>query len=183
MCHFILTILPPDADISAIETLCEKYGRDFKPAAPDERTVPWMESGELCYWTTGGVCDCGTALLLQDMDYYSERNSDAELAKRVEKLRKKGWGQHKIDSWLSQKTEMREMKQHGAAEEKSKDKGRWHSLLREILAQRLSSYVGLLVLWDDKETVIKGRNKMKLFEDFAPFEENTIYTFSGRDII
>ena len=174
MCHFILTILPPKANVAAIEALYGQYKRNLKPADADKRIMPWMEGNEFCYWTTGEVCDCGTALLSQDIDYYSSHNNDSEVAKRIKKLRKEGWSQRKIDNWLSQKMGVREKKQ----QENAKDRGRWYSLLHEILKQRLSPYLCLLVLWDDKETVIKGRIKKKLSPDFAPLEENTIYTFS-----
>ena len=178
MCHLILTILPPKANVAAIEALYIQYERNFKPADADKRIMPWMEGNQLCYWTTGGVCDCGTALLSQDIDYYSSHNHDSELAKRIKKLRKEGWSQHKIDKWLSQKIDVREKKQQSREEENAKDSGRWYSLLHEILKQRLSPYVCLLVLWDDKDTVIKGRIKKKLSSDFASLEENTIYAFS-----
>ena len=168
MCHFILTVLPSKANIAAIEALCGRYERNLKPAHSDKRIMPWMEDGEVCYWTNGGICDCGTALLSPDVDY------DSALAKQAEKLKKDGWSQHKIDSWLSQKTGTREKKRQGREE----DSGRWYSLLQEILTQRLSPYVCLLVLWDDKETVIKGRIRKRLSADFAPLEENTVYAFS-----
>jgi hypothetical protein len=179
MCHCILTILPPTAKVGAIEALYIQHERNFKlDGSPDKRITPWIEQGELCYWTTGGVCDCGTALLAYDADSYDRHNSDDKLAKRVEKLRKQGWSQHKTDNWLSQKVGTRERKHEGKENEKDKAIGRWHSLLSEILKQRLSSYVCLLVLWDDKDTVLKGRVKKKLSSDFAPLEDNTIYMFS-----
>ena len=155
MCHLILTILPPKANVAAIEALCGQYERYLKSAPADKRIMPWIEGDELCYWTSGAVCDCGTALLSEDC---YNRDNDSAQTKRIAKLRKEGWSQHKIDNWLSQKMGKREKKQ----EENAKDRGRWYSLLHEILQQRLSPYVCVLVLLDDKETVIKGRHQKEI---------------------
>jgi len=159
MCHLILTILPPKANVAAIEALCGQYERNLRSVRADKRIMPWIEGNELCYRTNGGVCDCGTALLSQD--YYSRHNNDSALA--IAKLRKEGWSQHKIDNWLSQKMGVREKKQ----QENAKDRGRWYSLLHEILKQRLSPYVCLLVLLDDKRHGYKRTHQKEIFCRFC----------------
>ena len=88
MCHFILTILPQEANTEAVEKIYVGHGRNFKPSTPDERILSWMQKEERCYLTSAGTCDCGTALLAQDCDYYSRKNSDDALMRQAEKLKK-----------------------------------------------------------------------------------------------
>ena len=177
MCHFIFLVLPPKADLASIGALCEQHGCAFKSVDSDTIIRPFLVEGERSYLTTAGLCDCGTPLIPQREDYFVQHNQDGTLAKRAEKLRKEGWTQHKIDNWLAQKTTVRDRKQQYREEQNNEEINRWYELISATLDQRLSPYVGLVVLWDDKSTHIKARITKKITSDFAPLAENTIYIF------
>jgi hypothetical protein len=178
MCYFILTVLPSTACLKKIEELFLQHGLHFKPAGnPDKRILNYLEQGEYYYWTTAGMCDCNTALVDRGPSYYSRQNTDETLAKQAEKLRKKGWSEHKIEAWLSQKMGMRGKREQNQETGNAKDIASWYALLNTVLAEHLSPYIGLLVFFDDESTTIKGRVKKKLSSDFAPMEDNTILTF------
>lgn len=178
MCHFIFLALPFQAHTAAIGALCERHDRAFRPVDSDKITRPFLVADECTYLTTAGLCDCGTPLIPQREDYFVQHNQDGALAKRVERLRKDGWTQNKINNWLSQKTTLRDKKQQYREEQNNKAINHWYELISTILNQRLSSYVGLIVLWDDENTRIKARITKKLTPDYAPLAENTIYIFS-----
>lgn len=178
MCHFIFLILPAKADCAAVGAVCERHERAFRPVDSSKIVSPFLVEGERMYLTTAGHCDCGTPLIPRREDYFVQHNQDHMLVQRAEKLRKDGWKQHKIANWLAQKTALRDKKLQNRNEENKQEINRWHELLSATLDQKLSPYVGLIVLWDDKNTCIKTRIARKLRPDFAPLAENTIYIFS-----
>lgn len=178
MCHFIYMILPQKADSVAVEALCRQHELAFRPVQHDKIVSPYLLEGEQCYMTTTGMCDCGTPLVSQRDDYFSLQNDDKQLAKRLEKFRKEGWSQSKINKWLSQKIGVREKRQQHQHEDSQKYIARWYSLLNEILLKKLSSYVGICVLWEDKTTVVNNRIEIKISPNFAPLQQNTVCIFT-----
>ncbi len=174
MCHFIMSIFPQSAKIQAIELVYKQQQLDFRLAEqPDVRIRQYLNSGEACYWTGSGVCDCGTALLEK-----SDDEAPDKLQRQLDNLRKKGWREQKIQRWLSSKSEKSDSQ---AAIEKSNYDSeivKWQSILGAVLSNRLSPYVCLLVFWDDKDTLIKGRIDQKHLSGIAPFKDNIIYKFS-----
>lgn len=178
MCHFIYMLLPKTANSAAVETLCRQHELAFRPIQSDKIASPALFEGEQCYLTTAGMCDCGTPLISQRDSYFSLQNEDKQLAKQIEKLRKKGWGKHKIESWLAQETGTREKKLQSRNDANKKYIGDWYDLLHEILLKKLSPSVGICVLWDDKATTANKRIELKISPDFAPLEQNAIYIFN-----
>lgn len=178
MCHFIYMLLPKTANSAAVETLCRQHELAFRPIQSDKIASPALFEGEQCYLTTKGTCDCNTALISYDYTDQTEQSHDSELAKCIEKLRKKGWRKHKIESWLAQKITVEVKKQQSKHDANKKHIDGWYDLLHGVLQKKLSPYVGICVLWEDKATAVNNRVEIKISPDFAPLQQNTIYIFT-----
>ena len=85
----------------------ERHGRTLEPGENASVAVAiGAEHGYYC--TTTGACDCGTSMGAAARDHAkAERVSRSQ----IEKLRKKGWSQSKIDRWMSDKRKAKRKKQ------------------------------------------------------------------------
>jgi hypothetical protein len=97
----------------------------------------------------------------------------------MQQLKRQGWGQHKIDRWLAQRTAARTKMAKARDTDRWNTLDEWYVLIREILKNRLSPYICLAVVWSRHG--IKGRTTIRASEDFAPLKKDTVYEFSLAD--
>ncbi len=103
------------------------------------------------------MCDCETGLgslatFADSADTLGQ--SDRALARKVQKLKAKGWSQSKIDRWLAHRDEAELKRERTAAhrEQRSRehytsDAERWLGILGEMIESGNTSSVGLLIHW------------------------------------
>ena len=185
MCHFVTLVLGSPKKVAELETIAAKHGRKLEPLA-NRSVEEHLKQGESYFYTTKGMCDCGTTL---GYDERRKRKQSPDLDSQVKKLRAKGWGQSKIDRWLADKAH-HEATQAIVSKSDEHWNDDWFALLIELLDSRLVHHVCLLLHFYSGplsgRIEIKGRIKTNLREAGLGFllkiQEDVLYEFerSGR---
>ena len=159
MCHFITTTLPASLPSEAVETIARKHGRNWLSMS-NKYVARYLDDGEQYFFTTRGHCDCGTSL---GSSIVAEKD-ESKQSKQLEKLRRKGWSETKIDRWLKDKEKARSNRR-----EPENDAAIWVALIGEILESTDAKYVGLLLHFysgdlDDEQIVVSRVEDVPLLE-------------------
>jgi hypothetical protein len=142
MCTLIYATVPSAADLARLPSTGVRLG-----PTEDPFVVPKLRPGEVLCWP-GGIPDCGAGgfcgTVLGACAPAGGRTREEEEAAATKRLRKKGWGEHKIQAWLAQKSEVRVfsvMQRHEAVGELAL----WTGFVRAALEDARLAYVGLMV--------------------------------------
>ncbi len=140
VCFYITATLPPNANEVEVRRLVKGIGRAFDQIdSPYQSTL--LRPGERHYATTRGVCDCPTTL-------GSCARKPPHPSRKVSVLRKKGWGEAKIQRWLDQWQQIEErnerVRQH-RAELHSAGQTTWIELLRSLFESGSTPWFGLVL--------------------------------------
>ncbi len=138
MCLYITATLPPNANEVEVRRLVRGIGRGFSQIdCPCQSTL--LQPGERHYDTTRGECDCSTSL-------GSCVDRPPRPSRKVSVLRKKGWGEAKIQRWLNQRQQIDErnerVRQHQAEAE---GQSIWIELLRALFESGSTPWFGLVL--------------------------------------
>lgn len=172
MCLFLTLVLPADARPDALRPLLASHRLRLDPAR-DRELVPALVAGEQAF-TTGGYCDCGTALALR-------RSRRAIGPGEVARLRRSGWSEAKVKRWIEQRKGDVERKERKRDAEGRSEITFWQGLLGELLDSGLAQ-VGFLVHMAD-DAVQRGPlvPRAELAAATAHgLPENVLYLFSRR---
>lgn len=148
MCHFITATLPGEIDPKKAVEIFARHKLGFKEIE-NESVRHHLEPGDIYILTTSGHCDCGTVLGSQYRDPELTDEQKESFRKRdIEKLKKKGWSQAKIDRWLKEAELTADKEKRG--EELEHEYGvrfasDWVAFIGDILSSKVASRVGLLV--------------------------------------
>lgn len=138
MCTFISATINADADLALLEATFERCRRRFEEAP----LVPQLPAGRRYLVHSVGHCDCGTEI----GSGLAFGRSKVE-AGDLEKLRRKGWSEAKIDRWLGQKAEA-EVRDRRVGDDRlvnaHQDLGIWVELVRAVLASPTVRVFGLM---------------------------------------
>lgn len=146
MCHFITALIPASAELPAVKSVFEEYKRGFKqiqnPSILNQSTP-----GDIYVLTTRSICDCGTPL----GSLSASRNSeDADSSNRLNKFRKQGWSEAKIERWMEQKQQTASKKareQEVHAENATSQIEPWTAFLSAVLRSGYTPRISLLLHW------------------------------------
>lgn len=174
MCTLIYATLPSAADLARLPPVTVRLFPSSE-AGVAARLLP----GELLCGV-GGVPTCGAGghcgtVLGSDAPRTTERR-DAREAAQVQRRRKQGWSEHKIQVWLAQKHEVPAsfpQKSQGAVDELA----RWNELLRAALEDARIRYVGLLVFTAGQEPELPTRVEQVAYGacDLSRLEATVLY--------
>jgi len=145
--------------------------------------------GETYYYTTRGMCDCGT-------DLGSARRIDATLRppdheREAKKLRKKGWGPAKIERRIKDRQadfERKKAEAEARGDVPPHHAQIWCDFIHAALDAGSARSIGILLHFynggiDSERISIAGRRSLKTNELTAQFllelEEDTLYEFLG----
>ena len=130
MCHFITGITSETTDLELLNTIGSKYGLTFSEAS-NEHIIKQLKQNQKYLWKDSKYCDCGTAL---GAISFIEKNKKSN-EKDLQRLKKKGWSETKINNWLENKKRS-ELKDERAAEHKQGnyeyDAENWINFLTEL---------------------------------------------------
>jgi hypothetical protein len=144
-------------------------------------------AGETYFFTTRGMCDCGTDLGSAHRVHAALRPPDHE--REAKKLRKKGWGAAKIERRIKDRQANFERRQAEAEARKDQPPHHaqiWCDFIRAVLDAARS--IGILLHFcrggiDSERIPIAGRRSLKASELSARFlveiEENVLYEFTA----
>lgn len=144
MCHFITTTLPAGVDAVPIGEIANRWHRVWE-SMPNRHVLQQLRDGETHWLTTGGRCDCGTELGALRGD---TSRTEKQLARDLERVRRKGWGEAKIARWLEEKQRSaarREADRQRQLRTAGSDALSWAGLLGTILDETGCANVGLLL--------------------------------------
>src|SRR5215204_2934353 len=102
MCHFITATLPGDVDRKQAAEIFARHKLSFEEIE-NESVRRHLKPGDVYILTTSGHCDCGTVLGSQFRAPEPTAEQKEQSQRRdLEKLKKKGWSQSKIDRWFKE---------------------------------------------------------------------------------
>jgi hypothetical protein len=182
MCVFITAVVPADTDLRASRPLLGKYGMSFK------RIInPFIEAqlveGELFVRATRLGCDCDSIL-------GSARNREEDVRavgnRDIEKLRKKGWSQEKIERWLSEKSRSITSHHQKVRGKRDEEITRWQDFIGAFLSEGIAKRLGLLMhdyngLLEEEQFRIESVEHIslskKLEDQLITMNQNVLYWF------
>ena len=176
MCHFITTTLPAGLPSEAVETIARNHGRNWL-AMSNKYVARYLDEGEQYFYTTQGHCDCGTSL---GSSRVGEKD-ESKLSKQLEKLRREGWSETKIERWLNDKEKARLNRP-----KTGDDAAIWVALIGEVLGSTDAKYVGLLLHFysgdlNDEQIAISRVEDVPLLEltedRLGAIREDVLYRF------
>lgn len=188
MCHFITATLPSGIDVKKAEDIFAKHKLRFE-VIENESVREHLNAGDFYILTTQGMCDCGTVL---GSEYREEPLASDEKEKfrrqTIEKFKKKGWSQTKIDRWFNEAvlTEEKENRsrelQHESAVSFVSD---WIAFIKDMLGSKVTPKIGLLLHMYDGALygrfTIVGKKRVSLKElnesILLQMAEDVIYEF------
>lgn len=176
MCLRITWGVPPTVrrpQIAEVSKIADSYALDIwieTPIKPEDRPNGFPK--DFYVGLTREYCDCSTALGSGKASSHREKSNDRE----IEKRRKKGWSQAKIDRWLS------EAKNSTDTNSIQEDLLRWKAVISEIVSVPGVSRLALLIhQWDGKDP-IDGDVEIPLDrldeESLKNLQVATLYTFT-----
>ena len=182
MCHYLTATLPHAVDLKAVSSVFETYKLGFALIS-NPHVAAQIDSHAWYVLTSGGNCDCGTAL--GSVTHTKVLSYDRE----VKKFRTQGWSEAKINRWLEQKEQTRDRHQReddARAKGGSREIERWIELLNELLKTQVASKVGLLLHWyvtsvESERIQIQCKERVRRAELNAErlmrMEEDVLYEF------
>ncbi|MEO8705776.1 MAG: hypothetical protein ABI867_37440 [Kofleriaceae bacterium] len=142
MCHFITAAVPGGMSLQALATIQARHGLQFKPVnnAFVEGQLP---AGSIYLQKVCSHCDCGTVV-------GSTHHQDDPAAgdRELEKLRRQGWSEPKIERWQADKARTRANRQrheHGVSASRQPEAAGWTAFLRDVIERGRLAYFGLLL--------------------------------------
>jgi hypothetical protein len=185
MCHFITATLPSSVNPDSVAPTFESHKLGFKLIS-NPHVSEQIDLGDWYILTTRGYCNCGTAIGSLS---YSDAGTPVSYERELNKFRKQGWSEAKIQRWLEQKEQTRERHQH---EDESRAQGstpeldQWVNFLTDLLKSGKTHRLGLLLhLYkggiESERIKILGREKVKLGElnpeRLMKMKEDVLYEF------
>lgn len=141
MCHFITMVAPANTDMDLLKVALKKVHRSVY-LVENRHVKKHMKAGELYFCALPGYCDCGTALgsiLEQPAETVDLRTA---WSKEINKFRRKGWSETKIERWLKDLEKTNAKKEpHECADGPDE----WPGLIRALLKDYGLPYVGILL--------------------------------------
>ncbi len=185
MCHFITIVIPPKSDLDAIREVFQSYDRKLIPLS-NPSIIDRLGDGEQYFQAQKKICDCGTAL--------GSANHQRDLGrvdkKELDNLRRKGWGDSKINRWLEQKKAVDEREKrirNLRSLERGGDPDGWCAITRKTFDEAKIQYCGLLLHWYarglDSENFKKFERKVvshnsNLADELYHMQEDVLYLIS-----
>ena len=159
MCHYITATLPPDADLASVAAIFNKCKLGFE-LIDNSHVMSQLPAGSRYVLTTRKHCDCGTVLgsmahAVEAMPTLPERD--------LERLRKQGWSEARIERWLAEKRAAREKDERKAqhqAEGGTQEVKPFIDLLTAVLTSGATRQLGVLLHWY-KSGVTNERIRLK----------------------
>ena len=134
MCRFINIIVPANIDTETIASLLSKHALGCR-FVENNFLIRQIEKHGILINTTVNHCDCGSVIA---SDVHNAKGD--ELAKDLERLRKKGWSETKIHNWVANKTKANEKEKEREAE-----RDHWMRFLHEAIMENNTRWVGLFI--------------------------------------
>jgi hypothetical protein len=182
MCHFITATHSSNINLTDINKIAETFTLKFQECN-NEYVNRQISTEEKYIFKCTNICDCGTAIgEASVIKNTSERVQKSE----VDKLKRKGWTDTKINRWLTDKKKSEEKtnnENEAILKRKSNEIENWINFLRTLFKTTNVEHFGLLLHWYsnglENEKIKIGSRKVvsqkSLTElDFKMLQEDTL---------
>lgn len=182
MCYYI-TLIAPSADQAAIRAVMQKHRRAAMPF-DNSSVAKVLRTGERQYLTTHGFCDCGTALIQDELP--TPAQLEEEMTREAETMRCRGLSDAKIKQIIDERRSAHDRGLHGEKRYDPDSLEQWARIIDDLQHELSLPYVGLLVHFydgrvDDEEFSVTRRTAsprcphVEQLESLRP-DELTIFT-------
>jgi hypothetical protein len=161
VCLYITGALPRGARLDCVAPIFETYKLSFETVS-NPYVLEELPPGEVYLSTTSSRCDCGSAL-----GSLGRHDGDGPVsyAHELKKLRRKGWGEAKIQRWLEQKEQTKEKhfrEDEARAGSNTPVAQYWVDFISAVLNSRCSDKVSLLLHFYHMDV---GGERIKILRD------------------
>ncbi|MFL9449575.1 hypothetical protein AB0758_00275 [Tolypothrix bouteillei VB521301_2] len=188
MCYFITAALPKDTDLKSASALFEQFKLGFE-IIDNPHIKAQLPLGEYYVLTTRSQCDCGTVLGSLYCETSSKLLADSS---EIQKLKKKGWSEGKIQRWISEKEKIWEKNERmvqGNLERGKAEASVWLEFLTSVLESIPTKRISLLLHWYKrgianerigfKRVVTQPISEVNA-EYLLKIEQDVLYSFVGK---
>jgi len=187
MCHYVTATMSAGGEANAVRKIADTFALRWEQIH-NPSVAKALLPGETYFYTTRGMCDCGTDLG-SARRIATPRPPDHE--REAKKLRKKGWGAAKIER--RHKDRQADFERRQAEAEARKDQPPhhaqiWCDFIHAVLDAGAARSIGILLHFyrggiDSERIPIAGRRSLKAGELTAQvllqLEEDVLYEFNG----
>jgi hypothetical protein len=186
MCHYMTATLSPKTDLKKAAEVFERFKLGFE-IVHNPHLESQLPAGERYVLTTRKYCDCGTALGSLS---HAFQKGPPSYERDVQKFRKQGWSEAKIERWLTEKemaNDKANIKSRRVSGSEDITVASWVEFLTVALESGHTDRIGILLHWYQGSLTserISLRNIVslsvrKLTPDYLlKIEEDSLYTFT-----
>jgi len=188
MCHYVTATMSAGGDANAVRQIADSFALRWEPFH-NPSVAKALLPGETYYYTTRGMCDCGTDLGSAHRRDAALRPPDHE--REAKKLRKKGWGAAKIERRSKDRQADFERRQEEAEARRNQPPHHaqtWCDFIHAVLDAGAARSIGILLHFysggvDSERIPIGGRRIVPAAgltaRDLLELEEDVLYEFNG----
>src|SRR5579872_3891630 len=146
MCHFVTATMSAGGDVDAVRKIAKGFALRWEEFR-NPSVAKILNRGEKCFFTTRGICDCGTDLGSAHRPPFV--GSPPDIQGEAQKLRKKRWGAAKIERHLKQR--QADFERNVAEAKESKDRllphnaEIWCNFICAVLNSGAARAIGILL--------------------------------------
>ncbi len=141
MCYYI-TLIAPSADQAAIRAVMQKHRRAAIPF-DNSSVAKVLRTGERQYLTTHGFCDCGTALIQDELP--TPAQLEEEMTREAETMRCRGLSDAKIKQIIGERRSAHDRGLHGEKRYDPDSLEQWARIIDDLQHELSLPYAGLLI--------------------------------------
>lgn len=179
--------MAPGSDESAVRRLAKLSQLNWEPL-DHPGVIRQLHEGERYFMTTRGVCDCGTEIGVSARIRTTLPDRAPDLSREIQKLKKRGWSDAKVDRWVGQAMADSAKKHNEAADRLTgphPEVARWIQFVTAVLTGKHADWIGILLHWYEgnvsTEAIAQGNRRWlslaELTEGYLLHaEEDTLHT-------
>ncbi len=149
MCHFITATFSGKINLENINNVAENFSLKFQ-VCDNEYVKKQLQKNEAYINKFSNHCDCGTNI---GISTGSKMQTQRFQKSEIDRLKKKGWTQTKINRWLNDKKKNDEKIEQDNANllnEKSFELENWIGFFQALFSKPDIEYFGLMLHWYSK---------------------------------
>jgi hypothetical protein len=187
MCHYITGTISGEVTVQELNSVGQEFGLQFE-TCPNEFVQKQLKSGESYIWKRCKYCDCGTPLGTLNAKNIKRTKGISEA--EIEKLKRKGWSEAKIQRFLNDKNKKEEQNDKDLEQMKlSAENGvqEWIDFCKKLFETVPIDTFGILLHWyergiSNERITLNGRTLIDRSELAAKkmleIEEDMLYIIS-----
>ena len=188
MCHYVTATMSAGGDANAVRKIAKAFALRWEQVH-NPSVAKALLPGETYFYTTHGMCDCGT-----DLGSALRRNATLhppDPERETKKLQKKGWGAAKIARHRQERQADFNRKQAEAEARKEQPPHHaqvWCDFIHAVLDAGAARSIGILLHFyrggiDSERIKIGGRRTLPAnvltAQDLLQLEEDVLHEFEG----